>query len=478
MIINILYESVWVNSPRHFCVSACAIGVYHPRRKRGRRWSKGAAGLVRLRFFYDLCVLMMEQTDLKSILQGRTKLELADIGQVLGLDMPRLRTKAGMVSALDKYLRTRPSEWLSHLLERDLEELETLVETGPDKYRSIEYADYPSTLEILGLVDVIEGDENSDVKQVRLPKALYDIAAPHIRSVRRQGEKDGRYAFERVALGYLNLYGVLPFEEFIDRMYDYLEPVTGSDVEKMRGILAASPVLKIFRTYDEKGEGDYVCSPCIDKLEYILEDWEHFNVKEFKHFTPEDALDAGTGAPYFTPGLKTPEGIALETALRRAGYSGYDLVKAIYDIWICAQSDADFDALFYSVEQRMEHFASESNYYEALHAVEDYANSVPKWSLGGKSADETGLMRVSADIEDPSAEYPEEDIPIRWEMPRPTISEGYSDLIEKDAALEALSKMMPSGFPFGMAIPHVAQDDPCPCGSGLKYGQCHGKHLS
>jgi preprotein translocase subunit SecA len=29
-----------------------------------------------------------------------------------------------------------------------------------------------------------------------------------------------------------------------------------------------------------------------------------------------------------------------------------------------------------------------------------------------------------------------------------------------------------------MAVRHVAPDDPCPCGSGLKYKNCHGRHLS
>ena len=440
-------------------------------------------GLVGVRFFYDLCISkradMKTTSDLKEFLQGYTKPELADIGNLLGLEFPRIRTKSGMVSDLDHYLRTRPAEWLSHLMERDLRQLENLVETGPDKYRSVEYADYPSTLEMLGLVEVVEGDENSDFKQIRLPRAIYDITAPHVRKVRRQGENSGRYDFERVALGYLNIYGVMEFNDFIEVMFDYFEGRGITDYAQMKSLLSDSPLLKLFRTCDQDGEHDYVCSPCIDNLEYILEDRASFDVKDLKRFDVEYAMEAGTGAPFFTPGLSTPEGIALENSLHRGGYSGFELVKTVYDIWICAQSDADFDDLFYPVENRMERYPSESNYLEALRDVENYANSVPKWSLGGRSADETGFMRVTADLQDAEEPLPvEEEIPVHWEMPRPTISEGYTDLIEKDATLEALAKILPNGFPFGMAIPHVAQDDPCPCGSGLLYGQCHGKHLS
>ena len=60
----------------------------------------------------------------------------------------------------------------------------------------------------------------------------------------------------------------------------------------------------------------------------------------------------------------------------------------------------------------------------------------------------------------------EEEIPGRWTMPEPTISEGFA------------AEMFTENYPLGFAIPHVAPDDPCPCGSGLTYRHCHGKYLS
>ena len=35
---------------------------------------------------------------------------------------------------------------------------------------------------------------------------------------------------------------------------------------------------------------------------------------------------------------------------------------------------------------------------------------------------------------------------------------------------QAAAPAMPSG-----AVPRVGRNDPCPCGSGKKYKQCHGK---
>ena len=69
--------------------------------------------------------------------------------------------------------------------------------------------------------------------------------------------------------------------------------------------------------------------------------------KKFKPFECKDAFDAGAGAPYFTVGLKTPEGMRLEQMYRRLGYEGFDLVKAEHDTWLEAQyTEQQNDALF------------------------------------------------------------------------------------------------------------------------------------
>ncbi|MBP5334003.1 MAG: SEC-C domain-containing protein, partial [Bacteroidales bacterium] len=92
-----------------------------------------------------------------------------------------------------------------------------------------------------------------------------------------------------------------------------------------------------------------------------------------------------------------------------------------------------------------------------------------KWCLQGRSAREAGECLCDLDackahseerevLPQPGEEYPQ------WSMPEPTVSEGYGGLT--------------SDFPLGFAIPHVAPDDPCPCGSGLRYCRCHGKFLS
>ena len=89
--------------------------------------------------------------------------------------------------------------------------------------------------------------------------------------------------------------------------------------------------------------------------------------------------------------------------------------------------------------------------------------------MKGHSAQEANVCKADWEAwsQLPQAEQKEgeEDYP-KWTMPEPTISEGFA------------GEMASKEYPMGFAIPHVAPDDPCPCGSGLRYSRCHGKYLS
>lgn len=418
----------------------------------------------------------MKERTIEDILKGFQKVELEDLGNILGRELsPRLR-KAEQVAKLNEYLTTRPKRWLSHLLERDIRLLKKLVHGGPGKVHYLEKADYPSILEVCGLVETEDSDGRFHKVWVR--REVYDIVAPHIDQAIKKGEKSGRFEVERVGLGYLNLYGVLPTERFVDLMADYYEDTFGADYDALVRILRESPLLRVCRNLDERG--DYLFSPCVGNPEdvFLLREELAMNTADFKAFPLEMAVEAGAGAPYFTVGMKTPEGETLTRLLQQIGYEGFDLVKVQHDIWAEAQFPFGNEALFHPVIARSDSIASDSVHYACLKAIVDYANIVPKWALNGHNALEMDvLVMESPDPLQEEALPDDADYP-RWTMPRPTISEGYSDLIEKDGTLDRLSPLMPEGFPFGLAIPHVAPMDPCPCGSGLRYCHCHGKNLN
>ncbi|MBR1678328.1 MAG: SEC-C domain-containing protein [Bacteroidales bacterium] len=417
----------------------------------------------------------MKERTILNILKGFQKVQLEDLCSLLGNDLsPRLR-KSQLADQLALYLKEQPHRWLSCLMERDILLLRRLVHAGPDKVQYMEFADYPSILEVSGLVDFDDSDEN--YHKVWIRREVYDIVAPHVEQAFRKGKSSGRFELEQAGLGLLNLYGILPTEVFVEHLVDWYEESHGDATEELIDVLQQSPLVKLCRYTDQ--HGDYMCSPCVTHPEELFD----FRLQipdndSWKPFSSQDILEAGAGAPYFTVAMKTPEGRRLDDALRRLGYDGFGLVLAEHDIWAEAQFPVDNEALFSALDRFPGTGVSERDCSDCFQAIIDYANRAPKWALNGFSAVEKDYLVLSPPDEWQETEEGHVSEAPAWEMPAPTISEGYTDLIEKDEALERLSALMPEGFPFGLAIPHVAPDDPCPCGSGLRYGHCHGKVLN
>lgn len=406
---------------------------------------------------------------LRTILDRFEKAQLQDIGDILGSDLPSRLRKSQMLDKLCGYIKEEPGRWMSHLMERDICLLKDLVHAGPERVRYMDYADYPSIVEVSGIVEYDDSDEN--FHKVWISREIYEIVSPEIDSVFGRMERCGQYEFEKISLGYLNLYGILSTESFLDVVFSWYEKHSNKDFRSLEEMITRSPLIKLCRYENEWG--DNLVSPSIDDVPLLFEMREGHKVKRgLKHFPLSSVLEAGTGAPYFLVGMSSPEGKALEELYKRLGYSGFSLVKAEHDTWIEAQyMDAPnpvlFDSIFYAPRAAE---VPQSAWEEYCKIVCDYADSIPKWCLRGRSANETGEClcdRNSWKMPDEgpnehqeahSDEYP------AWKMPEPTVSSGFGAI--------------DSDFPIGFSIPHVAADDPCPCGSGLRYCRCHGKYLS
>ena len=403
--------------------------------------------------------------NLQSTLDKFQKGELLDIGEVLGSSIsPRLR-KSQMVTELSRYILKEPGRWLSHLMERDIRLLRDLVNAGPGRVQYKDIAYYPSIVEISGIVETDDSDDN--YHKVWITREIYDIVSPEIDSVISAVEGTGQYELERVALGYLNLYGVLPTSTFLDLMYDWPLSRHGKKDTPLLNFIRRSPLVKLCRYEDSWG--DNMVSPCIENVEEMMGLMEEYHIrKPLKKFTPEQVLEAGAGAPYFTVWMNSPEGIALEKVYRRAGYSGFELVMAEHDTWIEAQyTAASNPGLFDPIYDAPKASTFPDSVWERMCMVVcDFADAVPKWCLQGRSAREADACYCDrkawiAPDAVPAPAPDDEEYP-QWTMPEPTVSDGY----------------LTSDFPTGFAIPHVAPNDPCPCGSGLRYCRCHGKYLS
>lgn len=424
----------------------------------------------------------MSVRTLHTILNNFQKPELEDLASLLGRDLNSRLRKSQLVEDLDSYLHGEPLRWMSYLAERDAHLLKQLVHAGPEKIQYQDFADYPSLLEVTGLVQYDDSDEN--YHKVWISRELYEIVSPSIDRVIDWGEKSGQYELERVALGYLNLYGIVPTDVFVDLMMDWFgKKYPDGSNRQLTTMLYRSPVVKLNRFNDE--HGDYLCSPCVENIDETITRRKELGKKlRFDRFSVRQALEAGSGAPYFRVNMDSSAGMALEQMLRRVGYDGAELVKAEHDIWIESQymeEGADTEPLFQPlVDSPQGPELDSDSWLSCCEIIVRYANSVPRWTLCGASAENTELYlnwdRMKRQMQSDAAEAADtiehsrsgigpEDYP-HWTMPEPTITEGFASELDSDF------------LPLGFAIPHVAPNDPCPCGSGLRYCRCHGKYLS
>ena len=382
--------------------------------------------------------------NLHTLLDGFQKPELQDLGSLLGRELsPRLR-KSQLVEQLDVYLRGEPGRWLSHLMERDVRLLRELVNAGPEKVQYQDYAIYPSLVEVSGLVEHDDTDEH--FHKVWITREMYDIVAPFVEKAIKRGERSGQFDIERIGLGYLNLYGIMSTPLFLDLITAYYEQHYNNNYGELMHMLQQSPMVKLCRYTDKWG--DYLCSPCVSDPEEIHTLRQQLGQKKKGSFTEDQAREAGAGAPYFTVDMRTREGMALEQLYRRLGYEGFELVKAEHDTWIEAQYTSDYnEALFHPLmDSPQGQHLDEESWKVCCQIVADYADAVPKWALNGLSAREAGQMQLDMKLNSHRS----------W------------DKLPEVADIPGM----------GFAIPHVAPDDPCPCGSGLRYCHCHGKYLS
>lgn len=385
----------------------------------------------------------MEERSLHQMLSDYTKPQLEDIVDILGKPGHGGRSKAKLVDDLDSYLHGEPRRWLSFLTERDLRQLRELVHAGPDKVKVQAWSDYPSLLEAIGIVH--SDDSEEDCHKVWIDREVYEIVRGDVDEVFRVLERNGKFEWERMGLGYLNLYGAIPTDRLLLLLADWYADTHPDGLRPAVFLRAVcqSPWFKLNRYEDE--HGDYLISPCVSDPADLLERRDAAASRSaYPFFSYDRVYEAGSGAPYFTVGLRTAEGMRLETLYRRLGYTGFEVTLALHDTWVEAQytDGKDHDLLGPLMDSPRAAGLDQDSWEACCQMVADYANTVPKWIFAGSSARETekGLVDWKA-----------------WKEGETQEREDYS---------------------LGLAVPHVAPDELCPCGSGLRYCRCHGRFLS
>lgn len=383
---------------------------------------------------------------IKEIFESRTKEQIEVILDYFKMPLRASARKSDLVRELSDYLDRDPEVWLRSLLEPDLRILQQLCVAGPGVPVSFLKPDFPTIIEVLKFIESSEPDEEK--VELSIPLAMYELVEPHIDAVIESKESEGLFEIERMVLGCLNIYGVMPLKTFVDKIFGGIR--NEDRAMDLSGKVAECPLVRI---YQEELNGEYyITSPFVDNFQEILEmrRMTYKQVKKYAGMTQSAAVSCGSDAPFCVYGMETPEGIALKDMLKSIGYEGDSLRKMLHTVWMSSQYAIDEDAteiLFSPVTDKQDDIPSFEMFRDCINVIVNYANSVPKWLLKGNNALKANKMKLSVRIDE--------------------LAEAYGGA---DPYMQL--------FDLGFAVHPVAPDEPCPCGSGFSYRVCHGKHLS
>ena len=366
--------------------------------------------------------------------------------------VPRFgRRRQDLVKALAALFTDSPARWLDRLMEGDLRILKRLCDAGSEVRVELIPTDYPMVIEVLHIA-TFEKASTDDLVLGSIPAVFYDLIAKEIDAVIERKEKDGTFEVERLALGALNTFGVVPLSTFVDTVFDEFQ-----DLEEVRTFAASLAACPVFRLYQEEYKGVvYMVSPDIENFEDLMRKRRKMykGVRRYARLDVNDLRASGENAPFGFYGAHTREGQELLDMLERVGYEGDELEYAAHTAWINAQYEPDeknLDLLLSPVTHKDADIASYEEFVECANIILRYANSVPKWLLKGHSADQTGLLIYS--------------------LPEDYFLEEFQENLN-------LGEEVMKYFDNANRVRPVPPDDPCPCGSGLSYRFCHGKYLS
>lgn len=393
-------------------------------------------------------------TGISTYLSHFTKDELLFLLDVFRQSHPRNARKADLLDQAVNFMAGQPVSWMFQLPERDLKLLRKLSFFSQNGQVELDIPEFPSLLMALHL---LEGADDNDLGfTVCAHPSLIAMARPFINDVIEDKERMGLFEAERIALGILNIYGVISMTDFAKIIFDLYGLTDNNPLIKE---IASTPIIAMQRV-EYKGTV-YLVSPFVLDHGDIIERRKEFKkIRKYTRPTKEEIMSAGTGAPFCAYGSGKPAHGAIKASLRELGYQEHEIEQLLTDIWINSQFSTESDcaeSMFSCVNERIEEIPSFEEYKSIIESIAAYANGSPKWLLKGRTSDDVNQLKLTIRVDEGTAE--DNDSP--WD----------DDSLTHTDQLEAFYKN-------SMAIRHVRPDVPCPCGSGLSYKNCHGKKLS
>ncbi len=354
--------------------------------------------------------------------------------------------KADLVSALAQWVTDKPQETLECFPLYELKILSILAQRGEGAILTIPITDACFLSDETGLSEINfheEKENGAAYLTINFIPGIFSLIAPNIDPVIRKIEQSPRHQYENFFWGCLALYGAVSVKEFFKLLATHYK---GEDHETFLFMLdyAALP----YTLHHSDKRIDYIVHPSAD-LESVLakrHEKRMDNRSLMKH-SKEDILDAGSTMPYSRVWGLHNEYKEFSSVLQNLGYKGKDLDTILNSIWLSMQYNGSAGSINTMLRLLAEgKHMTRGALTSLIDAFQHYVNVLPLWEFKGRSPSDMSKNDKHHD--------------------------------EKVATALTLSDRIAKMSSHADTYQKVGRNDPCPCGSGLKYKNCHGKNIS
>lgn len=369
-------------------------------------------------------------------LSSRKKLYIQEFARVIGAPVRSNLNKDELALAVSDYILKQPQKWMQMLTLRDFVIIEELLKHEAGYRYTAGFEPVLSHVAGFGLT-YHTLDENGmsiywvDEEMLGMYKRGYAPA-------KAEWERKCFKEYEMFAMGALHLYGIIGAGAFFDILMKAEVAIEANCVKEGRKNFDASPLEFITnsllcRLYQYEYEGKiYNFNPNMPEPGRIIaEQMSRKEISNYKEFSMVDIFDAGRYSIISAAGYDLPESKEMMKAMGIDINNEFEASLQYHDFFVAAQEDPN---KLISIVSKIKTFKSLEELNRAVAKITAFSNAIPRWELKG---------------------YSSEEIFKKFEKPQ----------------LRPLPK---KEFTTGNPFANVRRNDPCPCGSGKKYKNCHG----
>lgn len=423
---------------------------------------------------------MKKDKTLHNLVQKLKKNDLIRYASNLGVEIDEKSDISKLRKAYTEFVLSHPKNLLQMLPKSDLDIIRKAKKIKAGK--GVERVDDHLTpiMVMYGLADIDMPQE--DILVITIAEDLQPLLVQHIDWALETEQNQLRMSLEFITEGLANIFGIVTQDEIIKCLKQATENDNDEDAMKAFQIVRQYSLLLDSMEYAEDLENAKE-EDILFVSRYGWEDkrkMERFiaqhskNIDSVPEFSLEELVKSSGALFPFIPNPKKDEFMHYLTD--KIGFDKLDAYIVCFNLWYYkihygeySLDDMPMEIYFLSrVLAEIDQDLTDRQAEEGMQRLADFVDNFPLWHLRGFTA----------------ADYPSEAFVSKLSTKEPLgsmlrkikreASMFRGDLNEKTYLLNQTKPSMDDNPWAGQKI---GRNDPCPCGSGLKYKKCHGKSL-